>query len=80
MVVIERFTRQFAVLTRSSGRLSGEIGVCGCEMADADEVEPCDAPFGRGLGELALPLVGGVGEQLLVDMVGAGLAEVFESY
>jgi hypothetical protein len=49
-------------------------------MADADEVEPCDAPFGRGLGELALPLVGGVGEQLLVDMVGAGLAEVFESY
>jgi hypothetical protein len=75
--VIERFAGQLAVLAGSCGGLSGEVGVGGCEMPDADELEGCDAPVGRQVSEVALRLVT-VGEQLLVDVIDARLAEVFE--
>jgi hypothetical protein len=77
VVVIERFARQFAVLTRSGGYLSGEVGVGGCEMTQADELKARDALFGVGLRELALLLIA-VGEQLRADVIDAGLAQVFE--
>ena len=63
----------------SGGRLSGEVGVGGCEMTDADEFEACDAAFGRGLCELLLFLVA-VCEQVVADVVDAGLAQVLEPY
>jgi hypothetical protein len=44
-VVAKRFARQLAVFTGPSSRLSGEPGIGGCEMADADELERCD-PLG----------------------------------
>jgi hypothetical protein len=74
VVVIERFARELAVLTGSGGRLSGEVRVGGCEMADADELKACDAPLRGELGELALLAVA-VCEQLLADVVGAVLAQ-----
>lgn len=77
MIVIERFARQFAVLTRPCGRLSGQVGVGGCEMAYADELKASDAPFGVNLGQFTLRVVA-VFEQLLADVVGADLAQVFE--
>jgi hypothetical protein len=54
VVVVERFARQLAVLTRSRGGLSGQVRVGGCEMADTDELEPRDAPLRDGLRKLAL--------------------------
>jgi hypothetical protein len=74
VVVIERFARQLAVLAGSGGGLRGEVGVGGCEMADADELEARDAPLRRGLGEVALRLVA-VGEQLVADVINAALTQ-----
>jgi hypothetical protein len=79
VVVIEPFVRQLAVFAGSGGGLSGQVGVGGCEMADANEVKPRDAPLRGGLGELALLLIS-VDEQLLADVIGARLAQVLESY
>jgi hypothetical protein len=61
VVVVERFARQLAVFAGFGGGLSGEVGVGGCEMPDADELEGCDALLGRVLGELALRVVAGGG-------------------
>lgn len=68
VVVIERFARQLAVFAGSGGGLGGEVGVGGCEMADANELEPADTAFGSGLRELALPLIA-VSGQLLADVI-----------
>jgi hypothetical protein len=70
VVVFERFARQLAVFAGSGGGLRGEVGVGGCEMADADEVKPAHAPLRGGLRELALPLIT-VSGQVFADVVGA---------
>ncbi|MDT5208985.1 MAG: hypothetical protein QOF67_1400, partial [Mycobacterium sp.] len=75
VVVIERFTRQLAVFAGSGSGLSSQVGVRSCEMADADEVKPAHAPLGLCLRERALLLIAAC-EQLLVDVVDAGLAQV----
>jgi hypothetical protein len=54
VVVVERFSREFAVFAGSGGRLSGEVGVGGCEMARTDELERRDALVAGELHELAL--------------------------
>ena len=77
MVVVERFARELAVFAGSGGGLSGEVGVGGCEMADADEVEGRDALLRCEIGELALHGVA-VGEQLRSDVVFAGLPQLLE--
>jgi hypothetical protein len=40
MTVTQLLTRQPPVFARLRGCLGGEIGVGGCEMADAGELEP----------------------------------------
>jgi len=77
VVVFERFAREFAVFACSRGGLSGQVSVSGCEMADTNELEPAHAPLRLGPRELALRQVA-VDEQLLMDVVGARLAQVLE--
>jgi hypothetical protein len=43
VVVVERFACEFALFAGSGGGLCGEVGVGGCEMTDADELEGRDA-------------------------------------
>jgi hypothetical protein len=78
VVVVERFARELAMFAGPGGGLSGEVGVGGCEMTHADELKPADPAFGVDLGDLTLRLVA-VGEQLLADVVDAGLAQISES-
>jgi hypothetical protein len=75
-MVVERFTRQLALLTGSRGRLSGEVGVGGCEMTDADELERADALGWGELRERALCVVAAVGEEVFVDVALAFCAQV----
>jgi hypothetical protein len=57
VVVTERFARELAVFAGAGGGLGGEVGVGGCEMADADELEPAHATLGGGLRKFALLLI-----------------------
>jgi hypothetical protein len=79
VVVVERFARELAVFAGSGGGLSGEVGVGGCEMPDADELEGPDALLRAMLGEVVLRLVA-VGEQLHVNVINARAPEVFEPH
>jgi hypothetical protein len=72
-VVTERFTRRPALFTRPGGRRRGQERVSGCEMALADVTEARD-PLGRA-GERALRGVAGPGEDLLVHVLLARLAQ-----